>query len=133
MDVLGISLAVLITGGLFTRHLFKERRYKEEQRGAAENAFNSLSMPSVDRRFQFEGWDAQVIDEKEGVEQMRGVFLAYTLTRIARNASGEYFWFYFRTASPSQLRHIDQSRAAFLLKGKYLAPPSDERALQSNG
>jgi hypothetical protein len=47
--------------------------------------------------------------------------LAYTLTRIARNGAGEYFWFSFRTDSPPQLKHIDQARAKALLKGKYIA------------
>jgi hypothetical protein len=66
------------------------------------------------------------VDENEVIEQIQGTFLAYTLTRIARNQAGEYFWFYFRTDSPPQIKHLDQSRAKVLLKGKCLAPQSSQ-------
>lgn len=88
MDILGISLAVLATG-LLGRHFIKERRYREEHRGGAETAFNQLSVSSTDPRYAFEGATAKVVDEKEIIEQSRGTFLAYALTRIAKTAKGE--------------------------------------------
>jgi len=121
MDITGIAFSVLITGGLLAYLFYKNRRYKETHRPAALDAFNSLSIPSSNALYQFDGKTAEVVEEKEGIEQIRGAFLAYTLTRIAKNCAGEYFWFYFRTDSPPQLKHIDQARAKALLKGKHLA------------
>ncbi|MBP5997499.1 MAG: hypothetical protein KA535_06090 [Azonexus sp.] len=121
MNITGVAFAVLITGGLLAFQFIKGRRYKETHRPSALDAFNTLSVPSSNARFQFQGKSAQIMDEKEVIEQIRGTFLAYTLTRIARNGAGEYFWFYFRTDSPPQLKHIDQPRAKALLKGKYIA------------
>lgn len=121
MNFTSIVCTVLITGGLLAFQFFKGRRYKETHRPYALDAFNTLSLLSNNARFQFDGKSAQVVEEKEAIEQIRGAFLAYTLTRIARNSAGEYFWFYFRTDSPPQLKHIDQARAKTLLKGKYLA------------
>ena len=124
MDTTGVFLAVLITSGLLAYQLLKGRRYKETHRPSALAAFNALSVASNNELFQFDGRSAQVMEEKEVIEQIKGTFLAYTLTRISRNSSGEYFWFYFRTDSLPQLKHIDQSLAKVLLKGKYLAPSS---------
>ena len=121
MNLTSIICTVLITAGLLTFQYFKGRRYKQTHRPCALDAFNTLSLPANNARFQFDGKAAQVVEEKEAIEQIRGAFLAYTLTRIARNGAGEYFWFYFRTDSPPQLRHIDHTRAKVLLKGKYLA------------
>ncbi|MBK7327224.1 MAG: hypothetical protein IPI89_14390 [Propionivibrio sp.] len=131
MDIIGISLAALTTV-LLVRHVVRERRYKEEHRSVAENVFKSLSVHSADPRFRFEGAVVQVIRDEEKAEKINGTFLAYKLTRIARNALGEYFWFHFRTDSPTQLKHIDQSRARIILKGKYLPPPSDHQTLSNN-
>lgn len=118
MDILGVSLAVLVTG-LLARHFVKERRYRDEHRRGAESTFNQLSVPSTEPRYAFEGATATVVDEDEIVEKSGGVFLAYTLTRIAQTPKGEYFWFYFRSDSPPQIKHLDHSRARVLLKGKY--------------
>lgn len=121
MNLTSIICTVLITAGLLAFQYFKGRRYKQTHRPRALDAFNTVSLLANNARFQFDGKAAQVVEEKEAIEQIRGTFLAYTLTRIARNASGEYFWFYFRTDSPPQLKHIDQARAKTLLKAKYLA------------
>jgi len=127
MDITGVALAVLITGGLLAYQILRGRRYKEMHRHSALDAFNALSVPSNNALFQFDGRTAQVVEEKEIIEQIKGAFLAYTLTRIARNSAGEYFWFHFRTGSLPQLKHIDQPRAKVLLKGKYLAPQASPR------
>jgi hypothetical protein len=121
MSFSSVVFAVLITGGLMAFQFFRGRRYKETHRQSALDAFNTLSAPSANALFQFDGKSAQVVEEKEAIEQIRGTFLAYTLTRIARNGAGEYFWFYFRTDSPPRLKHIDHTRAKALLQGKYLA------------
>jgi len=121
MNFSSVFFALLITGCLLTFQFFRGRRYKETHRHSALDAFNTLSAPSANARFQFDGKSALVVEEKEAIEQIRGTFLAYTLTRIARNGSGEYFWFYFRSDSPPQLKHIDHATAKALLKGKYLA------------
>lgn len=126
MDTTGIVLAVVVTGSLLVYQFSKGRRYKNTHRPFALDAFNALSVPSNNTLFQFDGRTAQIVEEKEVIEQIKGTFLAYTLTRIARNHSGEYFWFYFRTDSLPQLKHIDQSRAKVLLKRKYLAPQSSQ-------
>ncbi|MBL8428710.1 MAG: hypothetical protein JNJ95_02285 [Dechloromonas sp.] len=122
MDTTGVVFSVLITSGLLVYLFSKDRRYKETYRPSALEAFNALSLASDNPLFQFEGKAAQIVEEKEVIEQMKGVYLAYTLTRIARNSSGEYFWFYFRADSAPVLKHIEQSRAKVLLKRKYLAP-----------
>ena len=126
MTSTAVVLSVLITCGLLAYQFLKDRRHKETHRPSALAAFNALSVASNNALFQFDGRTAQVVAEKEAVEQIRGSFLAYTLTIIARNSSGEYFWFHFRTDSLPQLKHIDQSTAKILLKGKYLAPSSPQ-------
>ncbi|QRM19358.1 hypothetical protein GBK02_08085 [Dechloromonas sp. TW-R-39-2] len=122
MDITGILLTVLTTGGLLAYQLLRGYRYKASHRPAALAAFAAQSIYPDNALVQFDGKTAQLMQEKEVVEQIKGSFLAYTLTRIARNASGEYFWFYFRTDSPLQFKHIEQSKAKVLLKDKYLAP-----------
>jgi hypothetical protein len=97
-------------------------RYRKEYRAAAERAFHATSLRSSDPRFCFEGMSAQVMDDKEVVERCHSRFSAYILTRIAKNDFGEYFWFRFRSDSTPMLKYIEQSRAKFLLKEKYLAP-----------
>jgi len=99
--------------------------YMAIHRPAALNAFSELSIHSSEPRFQFDGKTAQIIEDEEGIERARNGFIAYTLTRIARNEAGEYFWFYFRSDSAGgkpQFKHIEQASAKALLKKKYLAP-----------
>jgi hypothetical protein len=104
------------------RQSIKEKAYKSEHRVVAENAFRALSMTTLDPCFSFEGSTAQVMDDKERVEKMNGAIIAYVRTIIARNESGEYFWFHFRTDNSHPLfKHIDHSSAKALLKEKYIA------------
>ncbi|MCL2636435.1 MAG: hypothetical protein FWD50_07420 [Betaproteobacteria bacterium] len=121
MSISSIFLPLLITAGLLAYGYRRRRCHIETHRPSALDAFNSLSIHSSDPRFQFDGKTGQIVEEIEGVEESQGNFIAYTLTRIAKNSFGEYFWFYFRTDSPLLFKHIEQSRAKVLLKKKYLA------------
>lgn len=121
MDIIGATLAAT-TCYFLVRYLRKRKDYAKEHRSVAESAYLALSIPATDPRFSFDGNTAQVVHEIEQIEESRGVFLAYALTRVARNGRGEYFWFHFRTDSPSLFKHLDQDRAKLLLKQKYVAP-----------
>jgi len=121
MDALGVGLAILVCA-LLGRHLVKERRYKERHRIAAYQIFRNQVVSSVDPRFQFNGSSACIVEEKETIEKVNGTFLAYTLTRISQNPSGEYFWFHFRSDSSPMIKYLDHGRAKLLLKSKYIAP-----------
>lgn len=121
MEVIGPLIAVLACC-LLVRRFMKVRRYKVKSRADAEIVFSGLSLKGTAPQFSFAGNAAEIICDDESVEEMKGVLLAFTLTRIARNKHGEYFWFYFRTDASPLIKHIDQSRAKALLKSKYLAP-----------
>ena len=121
MDAIGLSLAAIVCA-LFVRQRMQVRRYKEKLRGVAEEAFQKLSVASTDERFFFDGSRPQVMDNKEVVEEAQGAILAYSLTRVARNENGEYFWFRFRTDSSTLFKHLDHATARVLLKDKYASP-----------
>ena len=122
MDAIGLSLAAL-TCVLLVRQRLQVKRYREKQRIFAEEAFQKFSVASTDERFFFDGNKAQVMDDKEVVEEAKGVILIYSLTRVARNENGEYFWFRFRTDSSPLFKHLDHATARVLLKDKYASPP----------
>jgi hypothetical protein len=120
MDTLGISLGIGACA-LLAYHLLKVRRFKERYRRNADKTFQEAVVEADNPRYSFHGSTAQCMKEQEQVEQMRGVLLAYTLTRVAKNASGEYFWFSFHT------------RAQALLKTKYVAPKTENVPQITNG
>lgn len=132
MDALGISLGIGASA-LLAYHLLKVRRFKERYRRNADKAFQESVIKADDPRYSFHGITAQCMDEQEQVEQMRGVLLAYTLTRVAKNASGEYFWFSFRSDALPTIKHIDHIRAQALLKTKYVAPQTENAPQKTGG
>lgn len=121
MDIIGATLAAT-TCYLLVRYLRKRKGYAKKHRSVAEREYFALSVAAPNPCFSFKGSSAEVVHEIEQIEESRGVFLAYALTRVAINEHGEYFWFYFRTDSPSQFKHLDQARAKLLLKHKFVAP-----------
>lgn len=122
MDIAQFIFVTLMIGAMLIYILLKRHKYITIHRPNALAAFNQLSVVSSDPHFQFDGKTAQVVEEKEVIEEINGTFLAYTLTIVARNLYGEYFWFYFRSDAPNQIKHIDQIRAKAMLKRKYLSP-----------
>lgn len=132
MDTLGISLGIGACA-LLAYHLLKVRRFKERYRRNADKTFQEAVVEADNPRYSFHGSTAQCMKEQEQVEQMRGVLLAYTLTRVAKNASGEYFWFSFRSDAPPTIKHIDHTRAQALLKTKYVAPKTENVPQITNG
>ena len=125
MDVLEVAMGIGAGAALLGYHLFKVREIKELHRIDAEKAFQDSVVESNDPRYSFCGHTAQCMNQREEVEQIEGIPPAYALTRIARNQSGEYFWFCFRSDTPPVIKHIDHARAKVLLKTKYIAPPTE--------
>lgn len=116
---------LLLTAGIICLILLwssrRKQRFIEGFRDSANEAFLNLRMEDSNAEFMLSGTTAQVVSEEEEVEQSSGALLAYQLTRIARNAEGEFFYFVFRSDSKPYCKHLPQGTAKALLGPRYIA------------
>ncbi len=112
---IGVICLILLWGNR------RKKRFVESFRGAAHEAFLNLRIEASNPTLAFFGTTAQVLNEVEEVEQSRGAFLAYQLTRIARNPAGEYFYFVFRSDSKPYFKHLPQGTAKTLLGSRFIS------------
>ena len=124
-----IATLLFLYGCLLIYKSLQTKRYRDEYRAIAKQSFLDYSANLSTSRMLPERARVQIMDEKETVETSSGTILAYRLTVVARNPSGEYFFFLFRSDSSPLFKPIDQGSAKAILKKKYVAPAQQSKPL----
>lgn len=104
------------------RAWFADQR-TDELRNAARTQLRSTFVSNEDASLKLDGAIAEVVAESENVGNDEGKIKWYYLTQIVRTPTGEYFLLKTTDKSPF-IKHLTQSRAKLLLRGKYKLPNS---------
>ena len=87
-----------------------------------DEEFRQIRYEAEDARLAFDGSSAQLVHEAREYEDKYQRTLI-RVTRYARNAHGEYFYFMSEGTGRALFRHISHAAAEAALGRKYIAPP----------
>jgi hypothetical protein len=93
----------------------------EELRATAKSQLRTIQVSGPDSAHALNGATAEVLAETENIGKSEGPIAWYYLTQIVRTPAGEYFLLKTTDRAP-YVKHLTQSRARLLLKGKYKEP-----------
>lgn len=91
----------------------------------AQEEFRNLVVHHELPELCFDGRTAEIVDERQEGGYVRGSssFILQSVSRFARNAHGEYFFFMSEGTGKPIFKHVSQSSAKLELGKKYLPPP----------
>lgn len=89
----------------------------------AAEEFRQLRIDAEHPAWRFDGGSAQLVHEHIEYRD-KAMVTVLRVTRYARNAHGEYFYFMSEGTGRPFFKHIDQASARAALGDNYLAPPS---------
>jgi len=123
MNKPGLLLAFVFSGALG----YLQYRIMVQGRGPGillrvDEEFRQIRYEAEDPRLAFDGSSAQLVHEwREYADKYQHTLIR--VTRYARNAHGEYFYFMSEGTGRALFRHISQAAAEAALGRKYIAPP----------
>jgi len=119
----GLLLALVVSGAAG----YLQYRLIVDNRGTqilpqVDEEFRQIRYKAEDPRLAFDGGSAQLVHEAREYED-RYQRTLIRVTRYARNAHGEYFYFMSEGTGKALFRHISQAAAEAALGRKYISPP----------
>jgi hypothetical protein len=119
LSCVGVALLMLLRG-----KLRQDRQYLASRKEQAALQFAQVRVAAADPAYSLNGATAEVVHEEENVKRTDGLVQHYSLTRYVRNEHGEYFMLLSTEGAPF-VKHVSQSAAKVVLKGKYRGPNND--------
>lgn len=123
-EVGGWLVWAILLGPLLWYRIQRDQRQKREWREWAADIYSNARIESANPIYAFNPETSEVIHDEEEFLSTEGKLIAYALTRISRNAAGEYFWFRIDTGAtpPMMSKRMDYSIAKVLLKERFILP-----------
>ncbi len=97
-------------------------RGSRDVKGLADAEFRQIRVETGPPALCFDGREAEVVAERVAYEDRHRIRVA-SVTRYARNAHGEYFFFVSEGRGRPYFKHIEQAVARVALGKRYVAPP----------
>lgn len=125
--VANVLLGLIVCGAIIA---ILRIRYKEDEarlaafQARAEAELRKVHINSSDLHLILDAATAEVMDDKpEGISNGK-YLIGYSVNRIVRNASGEYFWLRYDSVNDHKVvtKHMEHKLAKTLLQEKYIAP-----------
>lgn len=123
-DLLNVCVYSLIVWAFWYGHTKRNKQKKEFKSWARQHYADSAKVVSENPRYVFDPKVGHIVKDEEEYLYCEGKIIGYTLTRIATNQWGEYFWFRIDSGAEPQMmsRHMDYGLAKVLLKDKFVLP-----------
>ena len=105
---------------------YSNYRYMRDARdvvGMANEEFRQIRITEAPPELCFDGRSAAIVVESVAYQDESRI-RAVSVTRYARNAHGEYFFFVSEGRGSAYFKHIEQRAAKAALGKRYLAPPA---------
>jgi hypothetical protein len=105
---------------------YSNYRYMRDARdvvGMANEEFRQIRITEGPPELCFDGRSAEIVVESVAYQDESRI-RAVSVTRYARNAHGEYFFFVSEGRGRAYFKHIEQRAAKAALGKRYLAPPA---------
>ena len=120
MDIAS-AVILLLAVSIFICRQRKIKAFEEKWREKSKQAFLSKRTGSNSEALSFDGSKATILDETSSVDIIRGLPPQFQSRIIAKNQSGEYFVFNFRSDREETLKHLEKSEAKIILNLKHRA------------
>lgn len=117
-------IAVVVWIVVLALILYSNYRYRRGARdvvGMANEEFRQLRITEAPPELCFDGRSAEIVAEGVAYEDKYGIRVL-SVTRYARNAHGEYFFFISEGRGRPYFKHIEQRAARAALGERYVAP-----------
>lgn len=117
-----VLLVWIVIAALAGYSNYRYVRGARDVKSAAEEEFRQILIKGAPPELSFDGGSAEIVDESVSYHDKYRIRVL-SVTRYARNAYGEYFFFASEGRGKPVFRHIEQRVAKAALGKRYVAPP----------
>lgn len=121
MEPIGLVVGILVAAVAGYSN-YRYMRGARDVKRLADEEFRQILVESGPPALCFDGRSAEIVAEGVAYED-KYCIRVLSVTRYARNAHGEYFFFMSEGRGKPYFKHIEQRAARAALGKRYIAPP----------